>query len=136
MDNSSTYWNRISGWFESLGLPYITQAEAILILLSALFVLLILLWIIFRRARLWYWKTNVQLDTLKSIDSHLKNVEEKLSSDAIKLVELQKEQIQSGTAEEPVPEPVQEKQREEGLTAKGKSGRVYTEAELELQIRE
>ena len=139
MENSSIFWKEIAGWLKSMGLPYISQTEAALILLAVLLILFFLLWLVFRKIRLWYWKTNVQIDTLKSIDSHLKSVEEKLSSDAIKVVELSSKMTQPQN-NDTIPS-VQDTQKEaatdgEGLTAKGKSGKVYTEAELELQIRD
>lgn len=139
MENSSIFWNEIAGWLENMGLPYISQTEAVLILLAVLLVLFLLLWLVFRKMRLWYWKTNVQIDTLKSIDVHLKNVEEKLSSEVIKVVELSDMIVQPQKSDKDLQ--IQESSKEpamdeEGLTARGKSGRVYTEAELELQIRD
>ena len=139
MENSSIFWNKIAGWLESMGLPYISQTEAVLILLAVLLILFFLLWLVFRKIRLWYWKTNVQIDTLKSIDLHLKNVEEKLSSDAIKVVELSEiiSQPQNNDKDLQTQESSKEPATDgEGLTAIGKSGRVYTEAELELRIRD
>ncbi|MEL7654872.1 MAG: hypothetical protein AAGU75_03070 [Bacillota bacterium] len=139
MENSSIFWNKITGWPESLGLPYISQTAAVLILLAVLLVLFFLLWLVMRKARLWYWKTNAQIDTLKSIDLHLKNVEEKLSSDVIKVVELSDKlaQPQKNHTEPSIQELPRETVTDgKGLTVIGKSGRVYTEAELELQIRD
>jgi hypothetical protein len=137
MENSSYFWNKIAEWLKSIGLPYISEFEAMMILLAVFFVLLFFLWLVFRKARLWYWKTNIQVDTLKSIDVRLHNVEEKLSLNPIKAVEKAEGEtpVQDGT--EPS-EPAQDKTVSErkALTAIGKSGRIYTEAELELQIRE
>jgi len=135
MENSSIFWEKIIGLFESIGLSDLTQTKAILILLSVLIVLLLLLWLIIRRARLWYWKTDVQIDTLKSIDLHLKNVEEKLSSE-IRIAESQDAQPQDDQMIQIAQENEKITEIKEGLTAIGKSGRIYTEAELELQIRE
>jgi len=139
MDDSSIFWNKIAEGLKSLGLPYISEFEAMLILLAAFLILFFVLWLVFRRTRLWYWKTNIQIDTLKSIDFRLHNIEEKLSLNSIRVVEKAESEIpaQDGTApsspgtvqEKPVPE-------REVLTAIGKSGRIYTEAEIELQIRD
>ena len=139
MENRSILWNKIAGWLDNMGLPYISQTEAVLILTAVLLILFSLLWLVFRRARLWYWKTNVQIDTLKSIDLHLKSVEEKLSSDAIKVVDIS-DKIPQPQNNEPNPSsqelPIKQSTEHKGLTAIGKSGRVYTEAEIEMQIRE
>jgi len=138
MENSSVFWNKIAEWFKRLGLPYISELEAMLILLAAFLVLLFLLWLVFRKARLWYWKTNIQIDTLKSIDVRLHNVEEKLSVSAVRIVEKTEDETPARDGAETASETVQEmtEPEGEGLTAVGKSGKIYTEAELELQIRD
>jgi len=138
MDNSSMFWNKITKWFESLGSPGISEFETKLILLTAFLVLLFILWLVFRKMRLWYWKTNIQVETLKRIDDRLHNVEEKLSPGVVKVIEMMEETPSSAEAEEPTSETVPEKVIPElvGLTAVGRSGKIYTEAELEVQIRE
>lgn len=132
------FWNKITEWFKSLGLPYISELEAMLILLAAFLVLLLLLWLVFRKARLWYWKTNIQIDTLKSIDTRLHNVEEKLSMSVAGIVEMTHDETPAGDEAETTPETLHEMTEPEGKgqTAVGKSGKIYTEAELELQIRD
>lgn len=138
MENSRVFWNKIAEWFNSLGLPYRSELEAMLILLAAFLVLFFILWLAFRKARLWYWKTNIQIDTLKSIDARLHRVEEKLSLGAVRIVEKTDDEIPARDGEETTTETVQEmtEPEGEGLTAVGKSGTIYTEAELELQIRD
>lgn len=138
MENSSVFWNKIAEWFKSLGLSYISELEAMLILLAAFLVLLFILWLVFRKVRLWYWKTNIQIDTLKSIDVRLHNVEEKLSLGTVGIVEKTDGETQARDRGETISETVQEmtEHEGEGLTAVGKSGKIYTEAELELQIRD
>ncbi len=141
VENSSIFGNRIEEWLKDFGLPYISQVEAMIILLSVVLILLFLLWIVFRKARLWYWKTDVQLDMLKSIESHLKSVEEKFSQNPPTLTEEADGEIEcqkNVTDDLPKEKVIQNcaAQDLEGLTAIGKSGRIYTEAELELQIRE
>lgn len=132
------FWNKIAEWLKSLGLPYISEFEAMLILLTAFLVLLFILWLVFRKARLWYWKTNIQIDTLKSIDVRLHNVEEKLSVSAVRIVEKTDDETPAQDGTDTTSETVQEmtELEGEGLTAVGKSGKIYTEAELELQIRD
>jgi hypothetical protein len=138
MDNSSYIWNKIAEWLMSLGLPYVSGFGAMMILLAAALVLLFILWLVFRKIRLWYWKTNIQVDTLKSIDVRLHNVEEKLSQGVSAVVEKAECAAPDREEADPAPEPVKEETAPEskGLTAVGRSGRIYTEAELELQIRE
>ena len=138
MDNSSMFWNKITEWLESLGFLDISEFEAKLILLTAFLVLLFILWLVFRKMRLWYWKTDIQVETLKRIDERLHNVEEKLVPGVVKVIELMEESPSTRDREEPTPETVPEKSAPEfvGLTVVGRSGKIYTEAELEVQIRE
>jgi len=138
MENNSYFWNKIAEWLMSLGLPYISGFGAMMILVAAALVLLFILWLVFRKIRLWYWKTNIQVDTLKSIDVRLHNVEEKLSQGVSAVVEKAEGAVPDPEETEPAPESVKEAAAPEwkGLTAVGRSGRIYTEAELELQIRE
>lgn len=138
MENSSIFWNKIADWLTSLGIPYITPYAAMLILLAAFLVLLFVLWLLFRKLRLWYWKTNIQIDTLKSIDVRLHNVEDKLTTSPAMVVGKAEDKLPERHERPLSPETVQKmaKAEDAGLTAVGKSGRVYTEAELELQIRE
>jgi len=140
MENGSLFWDKIIDLFKRLGLTYISEVGAMLILLAVCFVLLFLLWLVFRRARLWYWKTEIQIDALKSIDARLHNVEEKLSQstglDADEAgVEADGEIIIPCDEEQPQ-ETARTAWERDGLTVVGKSGRIYTEAELEIQIRE
>ena len=126
------------GWLEIPGFPYISAFEAALIFAAALLVLLLILWLIFRKARLWYWKTNIQVDTLKSIDGRLQSVEDKLSQPSFRGAETEAYSPPGVDGEVPLSETVQENTIIESKTpaAVGRSGRIYTEAELELQIRE
>lgn len=138
MENSNVFWNKIAEWFKDLGLPYRSEFEAMLILLVTFLILLFILWLVFRKMRLWYWKTNIQIDTLKSIDVRLHNVEEKLSLGAVRIVDHPEgETLVKDVAETSLEDLSKMKEPEtQGRTAVGKSGKIYTEAELELQIRE
>jgi hypothetical protein len=138
MENNLAFLSKPAGWLEGLGLPYISVFEAILILMAAFLVLLLILWLVFREARLWYWKTDIQIDPLKSIDSRLQNVENKLSPEFFKSVDTEESEPPAQDIKGQPSMTVQEKaaQEREGFFAVGRSGRIYTEAELELQIRE
>ncbi|HML36888.1 MAG TPA: hypothetical protein PKA19_05585 [Bacillota bacterium] len=138
MENSSTFWNKAAEWLESFGFPDVTGLEAMLIFLALFLVLLFALWLIFRKARLWYWKTDIQIDALKSIDDRLHSVETRLSEVPLKGI-LEAEPAEPAPEGESRPEedlPENTAQESEGFIAVGRSGRIYREAELELQIRE
>lgn len=131
------FWNKTADWLTSLGFSYISPYAAMFILSAVFLVLLFILWLLFRNLRLWYWKTNIQIDTLKSIDVRLHNVEEKLTANSVMVVGKAENNAPEQDGESLLPETVQDEEPENaGRTAVGKSGRVYTEAELELQIRE
>ena len=138
MENSIGLWNKIAELLESIGLPHLSESEAIMIFAAAFLVLLFILWLLFRRARLWYWKTNVQIDTLKSIDGRLHNMEEKLTLLKDGAAACAEADLQTPNDTEPDPDRALESVESEmmGIIAVGRSGRVYTEAELELQIRD
>lgn len=140
MEDVNFFWNNITELLESLGMSYVTKTEAMLILLAALLIVLALLWFVFRRARLWYWKTNIQIETLKSIDLHLKNVEEKITLSRMKIIEETDKEMQLKIKKIDLSDQDMKMENTapdgETQTAVGKSGRIYTEAELELQIRD
>ena len=126
-------------WLHEMGLPSISQFEAVQLLVAVLLVLLFLLWLVLRKTRLWYWKKDEEIDTLKSIDTHLKNMEEKLSAEFIRIADKaettpepqNEESDQSDQELQPEMTP-----EEENQTVVGRSGKVYTETELELLIRD
>ena len=138
MENIDSVWNKITELLGSLGFPDMSKSEITLVLLAVFLALLFILWIVFRKLRLWYWKTNIQIDTLKSIDAHLQNVEEKFSQNQFRTIETSKSELPVSNERELEPETVQKEAapEAEGLTAVGRSGKLYTEAELELQIRD
>lgn len=130
--------NQIRDGFKSIGLPYISPIESFLILLAILLVLFFIIWIAIRRMKLWYWKTDIQIDALKNIDNHLVHIEETLSKNIKDIAETadSEKQLQSEKIETVSEEIGQEEPIPEGKFAIGRSGKVYTEAELELLIRE
>jgi hypothetical protein len=137
MENSIGLWNKIAELLESIGLPHVSESGAIMIFAAAFLVLLFILWLVFRNMRLWYWKTNIQIDTLKSIDGRLQSMEEKLSVKVVQPVAVTAVSPIEDEAAEPLECGTEVAVREpEGLVVVGRSGRIYTEAELELQIRD
>jgi hypothetical protein len=139
MKSSSIFLNIVESWPRYFGLSHISEFLAALIFFAALLAALFILWLVLRKARLWYWRTNQQIDTLKSIDTRLHNVENRLRSGLAEADQIdggeaskQTDDCKSQSAvnqEEELPESA-------GHIAVGKSGKVYTEAELELQIRD
>ena len=138
MGNRSIFSDKITEWFGSFDLPSLSLWEAVLILAAVFLILAAILWLVLRKARLWYWKTEVQINTLKNIENRLKNVEEKVSQSPITLMETTDEEVLAAEASAQPNEPARQKTPlwDDGSTAIGKSGRVYTEAELEMQIKE
>lgn len=146
MGNNSILLDIVKGWMESLGLDTASLFQVVLLIMILFILVLSLLTLIFRRTKLWYWKVNVQVKTLQSIDSRLKNVEEGLMQKFLN--EEQKPNTEgpgkTGPEKEANIEPAEiieetlteTKPRQTSESIVGKSGRVYTEEELELQIRE
>jgi|GEM_PF-1182853 len=151
MGNNSILLDIIKGWMESLGLNSASLIEVMLLIMVVIILILSLLALIFRRTKLWYWKVNVQVKTLQSIDSRLKNVEENLlqknikEEEAIKKAVLQKADhgTENGTGNADETDGVngessaaETNKEQQSVRYIGKSGRIYTEKDLELQIRE
>ena len=104
----------------------------IVILCSIIFVLIF--WLILRKARLWYWKVNEQLDALNHIDRKLQEIKQGLENDA---------PVENNNIKIPALEPQADQELSNALPenqnnrcAKGKSGKIYTEMELEAIIKE
>lgn len=139
MESSSNFLDVIVEWLHEMGLPSINQFEAVQLLVAVLLVLFFLLWLVLRKVKLWYWKKNEEIDTLKSIDIHLRKMEEKLSAELIRIAEKtdsgpepqndEADQTDQELQLEMVPE-------EESQTVVGRSGKIYTETELKLLIRD
>ena len=102
----------------------------IVVIWSAIFALI--LWLILRNARLWYWRVDKQVNALENIDQKLRKIEQGL-----------KTREEEPARAEPLPDDpfaaVQIKKREpekKEPSHRGKTGKIYTEAELEALIRE
>ena len=137
----------IKEWMESLGL----SPASIFLMACFVVIFLILIFVLFalllRKPSLWYWKINTQLETLRRIDSKLNQVEEAVCG-------RKGDQTEFSSEEEPEEqtnmEACQVRQAREQIDMEsgnkpvrnnndsfiGKSGTVYTEEELELQIRD
>ncbi len=129
--------DRTANWLQSLGLPYVSQLEALFIL-AVFLILIALIWLILRKARLWYWKTNIQIDALKNIENQLIKVDERLSQG----IEPENEvsAADAGASIQGTDSQKENSCREHLLIEEesviGRSGKVYKESELEVQIKE
>ena len=110
---------KANGWFW----PLVIVGVAVFVLL---------LWLIFRDARLWYWKVDKQVGTLKSIDEKLRSIEQGLAGRAEVEAAQEKEPLHDAQTTENGERQAPKKES----SCRGKSGRIYTEVELEALIRE
>lgn len=125
----------ISNYMKSIGL----SPQGFLIIASiAGFLLILLVWLALRKVKLWYWRTDKQMEVLKSIDDSLKNIAQNEMHINIEQMEngdfsVKKEaDVTAGDIEK-----IETQEAEKGTCFNiGKTGKVYTIEELELQIRE
>jgi len=123
---------------------------------------ILLIWLVFRKIRLWYWKVNLQIDTLKGIDEKLTQLKEDVKDNLIivndtntllgsaefdKEVEFDETREDAQTNEDGELSNLSETSEPEvsesdllalsGITyAKSKAGKIYTEEELENLIKD
>ena len=129
--------DRTANWLQSLDLPYMSQLEALFIM-AVFLILIALIWLAFRKARLWYWKTDIQIDTLKNIESQLKKVDERLSQSIEPEHEVSTAEAEASIqgSDSQIENAGRESLLIEEESAIGRSGKVYKESELEAQIKE
>lgn len=130
----------ISDCIKSMGV----SLQGLLILISMVVCLLVLfIWFASKKVKLWNGKTNEQIQVLQSIDERLKNMEEKKVGTA--LVDgytkaMSEESVEAVTVldeAEATECHVKQETFVSGMSFNiGRSGKVYTADELELQIRE
>ena len=119
--------------------------------LIAIFTCSLIFWLIMRKSRLWYWKIDTQLDTLKRIDDRLLKLEAKIvEGEDINLhcsehleVEDQCEAKDKGEEEtipietkQPLHHFVCNEKNIRKIGNVGRSGRVYTVEELQILIQD
>lgn len=130
----------VSGYMKSMGIPPLVL---LIIAFIVAFLLILLLWLALRKVKLWYWKTGDQIQVLKSIDASLKNIaEQEMQSDVNDGSNVQS--CKDVLAQNEDTEELEQPEGHGKFTGPkkgmyfdtGKSGRVYTVEELELQIRE
>ena len=101
--------------------------------------LLLLVLLMLRKVRLWYWKVDLQVNTLKGIDDKLTMLETEIKEKGALINESDNDQIADDTKftdDNSVLEPEkQEAQSTEEVFCISKSGRVFTEKELEELIK-
>ena len=86
---------------------------------------LLLVWLLARSVRLWYWKVNSQVETLKSIDEKLQAIGEDIKANSTGVAEESEATIE-GELEVAGIEKLSE----------SKAEKVYTEEELEELIKD
>lgn len=126
---------KIANWLKSIGI----SAPAPIVEMGLVLALIILLFFILTLRRLHLF--NVQVHTLKNIDLRLKGIEEGFSmftsEESNTIDEKTKEQQEHHSPAEVAEIDRQDRGLKGGSQCNvGKSGRIYTVEELELQIRE
>lgn len=138
MEYIEIFLNRAKEFFEQ---SQFTPQELLTLTVIGFICLYIILWIPIRGLRLWYWKSNKQLEFLKNIEAKLENIEH--IGNAVP-------EIAGG--DEPLPEELTPKEKqntdEKGAEAVkpevkaipgynvGRSGKVYSIEEIEMVIKD
>ena len=91
MNEITEYIALIFQYSDSSGLLWLVAFICIIILI-------LLTWLILRRFRLWYWKVDLQINTLKNIDNKLKYLEEGIKENVVFVNE--NNEVESETAAE------------------------------------
>ena len=143
MNEIIQYIAEISQSANNSGLLWLTAFICIILLL-------LLAWLILRKFRLWYWKVDLQIDTLKNIDEKLKHLGEGPKENTT-FINMNNENNETKQTEETTHENKQEneietktetevetqnEERRETVYHKSKTGKIYTEEELEKLIRD
>lgn len=136
MSDRTGFLNKLTEYMNDAGLQVSTEG-VMLIIFAVAVVVAVLLWLGLRRCRLWYWKVDIQADRLERIDNRLKNIEEGFVFPTVK--EGQEEEASMKEEYEEYPGESEECEKDTARKSDtyyvGKSGKVYTEEELEAQIR-
>jgi len=130
--------NEITGYI--FGIDGLTDDGLLwLMVFICVFLLILLTCLILRKFRLWYWKVDLQIDTLKNIDDKLKLLEEGIKESTIFIDESNLQNSSVEAAEEIVLKEetgTQGIKQAETVYSKSSTGRIYTEEELEELIKD
>jgi len=130
--------NEITGYI--FGIDGLTDDGLLwLMVFICVFLLILLTCLILRKFRLWYWKVDLQIDTLKNIDDKLKLLEEGIKESTIFIDESNLQNSVVEAAEEIVLKDetgTQGIKQAETVYSKSSTGRIYTEEELEELIKD
>lgn len=117
---------------------------------AACMVILLLIWLLLRSLRLWYWKVDMRMDMLAGIEREIKDLKAELNrpaagvpaplagvvapitADERREQECEASEAATGESKEKLP-PAGKKYRTRDCNI-SKSGRIYTKDELEAQI--
>lgn len=138
MTKIANVFNDLQQYLEKVGV----SLSAMILIIILFFVILGVIWLVLRNVKLWYWKVNTQVEALKRIEDRLAHVESKVI-EGIPLVEekepdiVSKIEIEEELSNVENLEPTLYSQiyieRADNVS---KTGRVYTQEELERQIQE
>ena len=138
--------NEITNYTSGISLYFGDGMQLLLIMLAVLAcaILIVLALLIFRKARLWYWKVDLQVNSLEAINEKLMILDAGLRMKEFSANQCD-ESEQTGEAEQLAFESVfmsntsgvesQESLQEEPAFCKSKAGVIYTEKELEELIK-
>ncbi|MCL1808452.1 MAG: hypothetical protein FWG42_01640 [Clostridiales bacterium] len=122
-------------WLESIiGIMQTSRGGGV-VLLAVLVCLaaLLLAWLLLRRLKLWYWKVDLQVDALKGINQKLHKLEEGMTESVVfadKHETAEEEAAAEDGEEAHVPDIA------DAVYCVGKTGKIYTEEELEMLIKD
>lgn len=127
--------DKIANWLKSIGI----SAPAPIVEMGLVLALIIILFFILTLRRLHLFK--VQVHTLKNIDLRLKGIEEGFSMFTSEESNIIDEKAEGQQEQDNQTEVVETDRQDKGLKSfaqynVGKSGRIYTTEQLELQIKE
>lgn len=119
----------------------VLSSEMILIAIFTCPLIIVVLWLSLRKSRLWYWKVNTKVETLKRIDDRLMILESKMAdknalfhSEPEPETEPKESEMNSSIEiEQPKLNQLGDVGRLKNIS---KTGRIYTVEELEILIQD
>jgi hypothetical protein len=139
--------NGITNWIQGISQGFGDEIQLLLVGLAVFLcaiILVFLILLIFRKVSLWYWKVDLQVNTLKNIDEKLEFIDESVRremfsknhqsknwiSDLEESVDIEEVLVGSHFSAE-----IQDVLPSEIVFCKSKTGKIFTENELEELIK-
>jgi len=141
MKNDNSFWDIVSESVADLSIFNMSETATVWMVVAVIAVVMLIVWLILRKVRLWYWQTNTQIDTLKSIEETLHEVADKLVQAQYHYIDEAEDDTEDTAEEEEELSPgtfwqhFEPKELPENAVM-GRSGTIYTEEELESQIKD